>query len=165
MEKKILFIPLVSHTLEIYCFHLPFSLLERGKDKARLSSGSSLFIPAHVRFKSLCPTTDLTPRFCILLKKTASIWITIQLWGLSWVHLSQAMRPQLGTVRFKLLVELISSITAWANATGWAPNWSYLTPICLGERAEDCALSACRLALSLQHKFASSFTLRFKVWN
>lgn len=165
MKKKILFILLVSHTSGMCCFHLPFSLWERGKDKARFSSGSSLFIPADIRFKSKCPTADLTPIVVFCRKKPTSICIAIQLWGLSWIHLSQAVPPQLGTVRFKLLVELISSITAWANATGRAPNWSYLRPICLEERAEDCALPGCCLALGLQHKFASSFVLQFVVWN
>lgn len=143
-EKEFLFMPLVSHTSGIYCFYLPFSLLDRGKDKARFSSGSSLFIPADIRFKSMWPTTDLTPRFVFCSKKT-SIWITIQLWGLRWIHLSRAMPPQLSSVRFSLLVELISSITAWASATGWASNWCYLTPIGLKKKTGRGLRFACVL--------------------
>lgn len=63
------FIPLVSRRSGIYCFHLAFSLSERGKDKARLLSGSSQFIAADTRFKSMCPTTDLIPRPAFLRKK------------------------------------------------------------------------------------------------
>lgn len=72
--------------------------------------------------------------------KQNSFWTHIWAWGLSWIHHSQAMPPQLDTVRFELLVELISSITAWANTTGWAPKRSSLTPICLQEPAEDCSV-------------------------